>query len=215
MEVLLDRLSGSVLDPLAWDCICRRLCLPVSSEESEDESRFAPRKTEEVPLGEVKSWNRCELLQGIIWNLTNECGGNVHEKGIVTLTSKSVYDDDPRGALKNLVDLMSEDAFMSKTVPGEWICWDFHELRVRPTHYTICSSDLQSWVLEGSLDGESWAVIDRRMKRREFTDWNAASFAVYDTVEVRFIRLSGPGGLHPDDNGLLLTSVEFFGTLSK
>jgi hypothetical protein len=37
-----------------------------------------------------------ESLEGIISYLTKKHGGNVHEKGIVTIASKSVYDDDPK-----------------------------------------------------------------------------------------------------------------------
>jgi hypothetical protein len=46
-------------------------------------------------------------LEGIISYLTKKHGGNVHEKGIVTITSKSVYDPELQRALKNVADLTS------------------------------------------------------------------------------------------------------------
>jgi hypothetical protein len=98
-------------------------------------------------------------LDGIISDLTKKHGGNVHGKGIVTITSKSVGGGHP---VKNVADLTSDSYFYSKNEPGQWVCWDFREMRVRLTHYTIWTSYLNSWVVEGSLDGESWTVIDRK-----------------------------------------------------
>jgi hypothetical protein len=98
-------------------------------------------------------------LDGIISHLSQKHGGNVHEKGIVTITSKSVHKDDP----KYVADLTSDSRFKSKYYydPGQWICRDFGEMCVRPTHYTIMTEYLKSWVVEGSLDGRSWTEIDR------------------------------------------------------
>jgi hypothetical protein len=53
----------------------------------------------ELPLKEAKS------LDGVISYLTKKHGGNVQEKGIVTITSQSVYD--PHYALTNVADLTS------------------------------------------------------------------------------------------------------------
>jgi hypothetical protein len=51
--------------------------------------------------------------EGIISYLTTKHGGNVNEKGIVTITSKSVYSDNPMHALKNVADLTSVCCFES------------------------------------------------------------------------------------------------------
>jgi hypothetical protein len=83
----------------------------------------------ELAMKEAKS------LDGIISYLTKKHGGNIHEKGIVRTTSKSGSFD------------------FSEHEPGQWVCWDCREMRVRPTNYTILSSYLKSWVLEGSLAG--------------------------------------------------------------
>jgi hypothetical protein len=91
-------------------------------------------------------------LEGIISYLTQKHGGNVHDKGIVTTTSKSMCYNKPNWSARNLTELKSSSVFMSAHEPGEWVCWDFHELQVRPTHYTINCYDLKSWVVESSLD---------------------------------------------------------------
>jgi regulator of replication initiation timing len=160
-----------------------------------------PEKKLDFPLKEPNS------REGIISYLTK-----VHERGTVTITSTSV---DGKYAPKNVADLTARSCFKSKDWPGEWICWDFHEMRVCPTHYTINAWLLKSWAVEGSLDGENWTEIDRQTDNQDFRKWNAVSFTVSDPVESRFIRLiqtdKRPGG-----NGhLFLGAVEFFGTLSE
>jgi hypothetical protein len=54
-------------------------------------------------------------FSGIISYLTGKHGACVHHKVIVAVTSKS---DEKR----------------------TWACWDFQGMRVRPTHYTVCST---------------------------------------------------------------------------
>jgi uncharacterized coiled-coil protein SlyX len=163
-------------------------------------------KEVEFPLKQAKSVN------GIISYLTRKYGGNVHDKHIVTITSKSVTDSSH--ALGNVADLTSESSFISKSEPGQWICWDFHEVRVRPTHYTIKSADLTSWVVEASLDGESWTKVDRKtgstdLKEKPFL----GSFAVSTSAKCRFIRLTQTDTAHTGHHSLTIRSFEVFGTL--
>jgi hypothetical protein len=84
-------------------------------------------------------------LNGIIAYLTQQCGGNVHDHRVVKVTSSMVYRSELRWAAKHSVDLQSENAFASHcrdkwdTIPhtAKWICFDFRDRRVVPTHYTI------------------------------------------------------------------------------
>jgi hypothetical protein len=160
----------------------------------------------ECPLKEANS------IDGIISYLTRKHGGNVHDKGIVTITSKSVGP----GRVRNVADLTSDRYFFSKDAPGQWVCWDFRELRVRPTHYAITAHGLKSWVVECSLDGEAWTEIDRKADNQDFTGWLTASFAVSKSAEGRFIRLTQTGKSHWGNDGddiLRIYAFEFFGTL--
>jgi hypothetical protein len=64
-----------------------------------------------------------ESLDGIFWHLTMEHLGNVHEKGIVTITSKSVsVQDGPNYFPANVANLTSDSAFVSEDGSGQWIC---------------------------------------------------------------------------------------------
>jgi hypothetical protein len=151
-------------------------------------------------------------LEGMISYLTKKHGGNVHEKGIVTITSKSVWKDNSQFAPKNVADLASREYFSSKPGEGQWICWDFCEMRARPTHYTMGKDLPGSWIAEGSLDGKIWTELDRKIRTQDETK-NLASFAVATPVECRFIRITHTGTADGGDTMLLLTAVEFFGTL--
>jgi hypothetical protein len=96
-----------------------------------------------------------ESLNGIICELTRKHSGNVHDKGIVLMTSKSVDE----GEVKHLVDLGSRSGFGSKDESEQWVCWEFRESLIRATHYTIRSSKdnyPKSWVFEGSTNGVLW-----------------------------------------------------------
>jgi hypothetical protein len=178
-------------DRRLWDSISRRLLLMHL----------------EFPLRETKS------VEGIITHLTERYGGNVHDEGIVTITSKSVWCDNPVLAVQAIADLTSESHFNSNDGPDEWICWDFHDLRISPTHYTIKSSCLKSWVIESSLDGETWTELDRQTNNDDFRDLNIASFAVSKSGECRFIRLTQTGKNHKGFYQLSIRAFEVFGTL--
>jgi hypothetical protein len=148
-------------------------------------------------------------LEGVISYLTRKHGGNVHDKGIVTITSKSdKYDD-----VRKVADLTSDWGFMSKNEPGQWVCWDFRELRVRPTHYTIRGSHMKSWVVESSLDGEAWTEIDRKTDNQDFKKFTMASFAVSERAECRFIRLTPTDKNHLGNDYQTIDAFEIFGTL--
>jgi hypothetical protein len=203
----LSALPNSI-DRRLWKSISRRMIskiYPVSSLKSLKGAVF--------PLQKPSSFD------GIISYLTQKHGGNVHDTGIVTLTSKSVYNTS-FCTLRNFAYLAgssyaSDLIFRSKNEPGQWICWDFHEMRVHPTHYTIRSWGLKSWKIESSLDGVAWIVIDRKVNYGYFKtlSWQTASFAVWNSAECRFIRLTQTGKNQNGKDDLSLRAFEVFGTL--
>jgi hypothetical protein len=166
-----------------------------------------------------------ESLDGIISYLSKRHEGNVHDTGVVTLTATSVDRDQPRWHPKCAADLASLSAFCSKNALGQWICWDFREMRILPTHYTIHADYLKSWVIEGSLDGESWTELDRQIEtlvlaNRARASWGRSNdkfygtrFPVSPSAEFRFIRLSHAGKSVTGLDCLSVVAVEFFGTL--
>jgi hypothetical protein len=144
MRLLVERLGNSSCDRLLWDSLCHRL--------------LVPRSKVEIPMDFPHS------VHGIIWSLAEKPGGNIQEKGRVTITSKLITNSD-LNAVTKIADVAAGSQSPSENEQGDWVCWDFREMRVRPTHYTIQSRSLQSWVLEGSLDGRRWTEIDRQTDR--------------------------------------------------
>jgi hypothetical protein len=190
-------------DRRIWDAISPRLIGQMGVEFS--------------PVSRSKSRKRVGSADGIISYLSRKYGGNVHDKGIVTITSKSVHSENSADAVKNAADFTSDPCFWSNGEPDQWVCWDFHKMRIRSTHYAIRScwiGPLRSWVLEGSLDGENWIEIDRRTDNHDLRDipWTG-SFAIANGAESRFVRLTQTGPNHGDEDELLMCGFEIFGTL--
>jgi hypothetical protein len=193
-----------------------------------------PQSIAEVPIADDPSHYPVEIpmetgkpLDGIISYLTTKHGGNVHDMRIVTVTSKSVAQYGT-GAPQNVVDLASRSVFESEDHGNsdQWISWDFRNMRVRLTHYTIKTlKGLRSWSVQGSLDGDRWTEIDRQWDRDEFDclKRRTVSFAVRKPAEFRLIRLvqwdrfvpGDPSSYSWNDRQLLLVAVEFFGTLCE
>jgi hypothetical protein len=100
-----------------------------------------------------------DIADGIIAHLTRECGGNLHDRHVVDVMSGSfekeifganpdsgAYDNILCYAAKNATDLESDSIFGSacrekeENIPhtgNNWVCYDFKERRIAPTHYTI------------------------------------------------------------------------------
>jgi hypothetical protein len=89
---------------------------------------------------------------------------------------------------------------------------------VKPTHYSIDSSfnhySLRSWVFEGSIDDLSWIVLD---DQKDDSTMNSSrpigTFAVYPSLECRFVRLRQNGENASGNYVLALCAFEIFGHL--
>jgi hypothetical protein len=217
IELLVQALGDSICDRLLWDSLCHRLVLVRLKSGDEIEIPCVTPKSQksqdkvEIPM------KAAELQGGIISYLTRKHGGNVHEKGIVTITSRSVRDR--RFAVMNVADLTSHSGFESGNAPGQWVCWDFREMRVRLSQCTISAYALKSWVIEGSLDGTRWTVIDQQTDNQNFKRRETASFALSNPTPFRFVRLTQTTENHcpfrPTNYTLCLYAVEFFGPIAE
>jgi hypothetical protein len=107
-------------------------------------------------------------LHGIIAYLPQKHGENFIDEGIVAITAKSVSPPNRRYAIEDAADHGATLGFESNDEPVQWVCWDFHEMRIFPTHYIIKVSSLKSWVVQSSLDGETWTEMDRKMDKMDF-----------------------------------------------
>jgi hypothetical protein len=190
-------LPNSDIDHRLWSCFCTRLISSVRIMHIRQTSPISP--------------------DGIIWTLTAECEGNVHDKGVVTITSNSVHPNMPECVARNLANLTTNDQFFSDNGPNEWVHWDFKDIRFVPTHYSMRSSSvafMRNWVLEGSQDDMMWCEMDRRSECSALcSPYKVGSFPILNAVECRYIRLRQTGKNHNGTFAILLTAFEVFGNL--
>jgi hypothetical protein len=171
-------------------------------------------------------------LNGIIAFLTSHFRGNVHDLNIVSVTASAPRTgDNPAYAAKNAADLTADSYFWSTSKPkfsnilagrNNWICYDFRAWKVIPTHYSVRSrydggvnaANLLSWLVETSMDGEEWSVIDQRVNNDELNRKNITKvFSVARSEMCRMIKLVNFGRNHLGDDCLLISAWEIFGSL--
>jgi hypothetical protein len=163
----------------------------------------------------------------------------VHDRHVVDITSgsfeKETYGVNDPVVLpgKNAADLETDSAFYSayrsqqneiQHARNNWLCYDFKEMRILPTHYTIRTysagsrgSHLKSWVVETSAEGKQWREVAREEDNNQLNgSYFTGTFAVADGDKCRFIRLVNIGRNHYDrvgDSHLCITAWEIFGML--
>ena len=203
--------------------LCRELGfsgLDKELDSYESDSTIRPRRQFTYPTREINP-----LFDGIINYLTRECGGNVHDKGIVNITSSS---EDGLHEPKHVADFRNAYWFVPKKEPCGWICYDFKERRVIPTSFTVqWAGDLAGltpthFSLEVSNDQESWTEVHHvdnyttlafKHTINSFEDVSNIPVSNVPSEGFRFIRLRAT-----EENGPLswdfgLASLEIFGTL--
>jgi hypothetical protein len=90
-----------------------------------------------------------------------------------------------------------------------------------PTHYTIRTHSyngtggfhLKSWLVETSADGKSWREVAREDNKQLNSPYYTGTFAVAGGGECRFIRLVNIGRNHAENDMLLISAWEIFGSL--
>ena len=199
-----------------WRQIVQRLSLETKSVTN-------PRAL----LGTKFAYNGSTLSEfdGIIAHLTRECGGNVHDNGIVNITSSSVYTTGDKHSYhpKNAADFETEAFFGSNGDTNAWICYDFKDRVVIPTSYSLRTYwrgpggyHLRCWVIEVSNDEKSWTEIDRRENDNYLNGCKASKNYKISRIPgegFRFFRLRQTGDNHKGNSFLNITSLEIFGTL--
>ena len=192
--------------------IWRRICLRLIR----DTKLLKSRRSVEVEF----CYNESDPLGGVFRYLTDQCGGNVHDRGVVNVTASGIYD---KNYPKNAVDLGTDSVFQSMRQNNGWICFDMGNLRVKPTSYSIRSHEygpgyahLKSWVLQVSNDGATWQEVDRQTNNPAMNNKHVIrNFRVANVPSdgFRFVRLQQTGPNHQNDNFMIFSSFEIFGTL--
>jgi hypothetical protein len=158
-------------------------------------------------------------FNGLIHHFTTICGGNVHERGVVEITSSS------NGYNKcwQVADHNWTNYWTTTSSPNSWIQFDFKNRNVSLTHYTLKSDGegnhhLLEWTIAGSREGALWDPIDCRktqdLNGNYITKTFALSVSSTGTPFYRYIRLTQTGKNSSNYDNLLLAAVEFFGRMT-
>jgi actinin alpha len=213
--------------PRTW-VIPRRTKIPCIVEKTQrKKTKTSFFKTKEVRWEENIVVNP---LDGIIAFMTRQTGGNLHDAGIVLVTSSPPIRPDERAAAKNVLDLVKDTIFCSAhkrasddipNEPNNWICYDFQDLQIIPTQYTIRSCfggvngfNPKNWVIETSVDSKKWVQADVREGNTKLNGFNVTrTFNVTGRQQCRYIRLVNIGRNHNGNDALSIASFEIFGYL--
>jgi hypothetical protein len=207
-------LSSQFFDQLTlslWEVVCERLRYQITPQSIDKRVRHSS-----IPFQPNKP------LEGIVAHLTLKCHGNVHVHNVVEITANRRYNTNMSYAEQNVADFTIHSLFHSANEPNQWICYDFKEMSVIPTHYSIESNydgrvnghNLKSWVIEGSCDQIVWVPLDIQESNNDLNDRGVVrSFEMIRSVRCKLIRLRQTGKNHGGNDYLVISSFEVFGSL--
>jgi hypothetical protein len=204
----------------------RRLCENSrSSQEQSDRSVDLIRRSTSFFETSDCAYHLCPfaekpVFEGLICFLRECCGGNPVDKGIMCATGNT-YSSSSVVQPKNAVDFDTDSRFYSQGETNQWLCYDFTNMRIAPTHYIVRSNGnptgnnhLRSWVIEGSEDQVQWVELDQRNNDGGLNGPKSiCSYEVRTVMECRFIRLRATGPNWYGNNHVNLEAFEVFGGL--
>jgi hypothetical protein len=168
-----------------------------------------------------------KLKEGVITYLAAKCGGNVHDKGVIEASSNSVHCDNLLYHARNAVDLQnhtSSSEFLTKNEPNSWICYDFKDMKMVFTHYSIIpvpyganrSNHPRSWCIRVSMNGSEWTEVHRCDDNQELNGRNhIGTWSVYKRMTCRYIRFRQTGKNYYNNDFLRFSGFEVFGVLQE
>jgi hypothetical protein len=188
-----------------WNSICSRLQNTCSS--SPDLRRLKSRR-----FPHAKS-----DLEGIIHHLSLKCGGNVHTKGLVTITASSSYSG--QQPVETIANFGQPSNWVSYATPNSWVMFDFKEPQVSIEGYSVNSGPvgywLLTWEMEASDDASSWRTIHGR-STKELVGVNHTRYFACNSASKefhRYVRIRQTGVNHNNSLYLEIGSLELFGRL--
>ena len=210
LDEFLDRIFPDLVVTV-WGSLCsclRRFCV--------SDAKYPLGKTDRCHSLTIEFTGASGAFNGIINHLRNECGGNPHEKGVISITASGTNSHEQ---CHQLVDYGSGKQWVSSGRPDSFVKFDFKSRRVCLSHYSIKSAEsgyqLVRWVLEVSNDGSTWEEVDKRYTT-DLVGWHTVR--TYECSNrrcrfVRFVRLRQNGKNSGDGDCLNLSEIEFFGQL--
>jgi hypothetical protein len=214
MECFLDLVPVDRVNPHVWNSISEWIRKRTSGKQS-SRPPTSGRYRELPSLG--FPFTPGSEFQGILAHLTPE-GGNVHQAGIVQITSSG----DRHGSGWKIAGV-GVSAWHTLNKADSWVQFDFKKNVVALSGYSLQSAEVDfhhpvSWIVEGSNNGTQWTEINSqatdvlRGRRREATFICAAEVC---GMYWRFIRLRQVGRDSDGQYFLYLSRIEFYGNLRE
>ena len=203
-----------------WNSLCNRLLMDVTDNKNEENTKNDSNQTQSNRIRETLIKTDLDHpMHGVLWVLSQKCGGNVHEKGIVNITSSTTDYNQP-------YDVANEDwndYWYSKEESYPWLCVDFKDMSFKPTNYTLrtfnCGpgySHIKTWVLEGSNDGNNWTLLDSQTNCNLMNNKRATIvFNCNSDTSYHKLRIKMTGRNHHNGTYMCLSGIDFFGTLKE
>jgi hypothetical protein len=176
-----------------------------------------------IPLLENSSISSHDILPGlhqeyaICAHLTSKYGGNIVELGKLKITGNSCRPC-RESLLPYVVSYDWSNCWISENKPGSWILFDFLNMSIYVTRYSIKTyrlgkgfSHMKSWLLQGCVDGR-WVDLDVRHDTNDLNGrYKTGVFELANPCFVTALRIAQTGPNHAGDDFMILTNVEFFG----
>ena len=203
-----------------WKNLSERLIQTTTNKEKKPIERY----TDQINKKEGKTIEYTEntLYEGIFKHFLTQTNNQIEKE--INFTSSSVHANNSIYQPRNVVKFGNQgEAFNSEDKQGSWICFEFKNHHVIPTHYTIRSRNWssnsvhpKSWVIEGSKDNKEWDTIDKE-DNCSFLNGNALvhTFSMNQgcSKEFKYIRMRSTGPDWSSTNYLAFESFEIYGTL--
>jgi hypothetical protein len=211
IDIFMSSFSPEAMNGKIWESLRLRLKLGLCKWDL-PETRFGTRNFFFVQGGH---------LTGIINHLTKECGGNVHEKGIVNITVSSYLQGS--SDCGTVVDYGSKSYWISDNHPLSWICFEFKGKSISLRNYTLKAGAfgwnwVVKWEVQGSNNATDWEILDRRETRDLTGFFNVGTYECSEANPkkfFRFIRIIQTAPNAGKSHSFQFTAVEFFGRVSS
>ena len=125
--------------------------------------------------------------------------------------------------MAHIIQYENPKSFLLDLRSNSWICFEFKNHRIIPTHYTIrsrnggCYAPI-NYKIEVSNDNSTWYEIDKQ-NGGTFKDGQPATFTIpvdkNKQKVAKYIRLTQTGKNSSGSDYLNFESIEFYGYLQK
>lgn len=142
----------------------------------------------------------------------------------IKITSSSLYNNDESYSPQNVIQYENPAVeFCTKSIKDSWICFDFINHLISPTHYKIRSCPFnknsdhpKSWNIEGSNDGIKWELLDSQNNNSSLNGINlVSSFEIKnpESKKYRFLRMKQLESWRNNADYFNINCIEFYGEL--